>query len=56
MSKLREAALALIDRWDSPVWRDLPYTALFIEDLRTALAEEPEPEPVAQVGLFGGDR
>lgn len=49
MSKLREAALAVLDRWDGPTWSDLKLTAFFMEDLRTALDDEiaQVAEPVA---------
>lgn len=35
---LREAAQAVVDRWDSPKWKDEPHTAVFIVRLRAALA------------------
>ena len=35
--KLRTAAQAVIDRWDTPLWKDVPATAVFIEQLRAAL-------------------
>lgn len=44
MNKLREAAQAVVDRWDTPLWKDVPATAEYINRLRDALAE---PEPVA---------
>lgn len=48
MSDLRKAAQALVDRWDSPLWKDAPHTGEFIDALRAALAQpESEPEPVA---------
>jgi hypothetical protein len=31
------AGEALIARWDSPLWKDLPHTAEYIEDLREAI-------------------
>lgn len=37
--KLAEAAQAVIDRWDSPLWKDLPHTGESINELRQALAE-----------------
>ena len=37
--KLRTAAQAVIDRWDTPLWKDVPATAVFIEQLRAALGE-----------------
>ena len=46
MTDLRKAAQAVVDRWDTPSWKDVPATAIYIEALRQALAE-PEQEPVA---------
>ena len=46
MSKLREAAQAVIDRWDTPLWKDVPSTAEFIHALKAALEAEPQ-EPVS---------
>jgi len=43
---LRAAAQAVIDRWDTPAWKDVPATGHYINALRTALAAE-QPEPVA---------
>lgn len=37
MTTLQEAAKAVVERWDSPKWKDLPHTAEFIDALRTAL-------------------
>lgn len=39
MNKLREAAQAVVDRWDTPLWKDVPATAEYINRLRSALAE-----------------
>lgn len=39
--RLREAAQAVVDRWETPLWKDAPATAGFIADLRKAL--EPKP-------------
>ena len=36
---LRKAAQAVVDRWDTPLWKDAPATATYIEALRQALAE-----------------
>lgn len=36
--ELREAARAVVERWDSPLWKDLPHTGTFIDRLRKALA------------------
>ena len=39
---LREAAQAVVDRWDTPLWKDVPATAVYIADLRAALAAAPQ--------------
>jgi hypothetical protein len=46
MTELRKAAQAVVERWDTPSWKDVPATAIYIEALRQALAQ-PEQEPVA---------
>jgi hypothetical protein len=47
MSDLRKAAQALVDRWDTPLWKDAPHTGVFIDALRGALAQsEQEPYPL----------
>jgi len=53
MTDLRQAAKAVVERWDTPdwEWRDQGPTADLMADLRTAL-EQPEQEPVAWV-CFG---
>lgn len=38
--KLREAAQAVIDRWDTPHWKAVPATAEYIGRLRAALGEK----------------
>lgn len=35
---LRTAAQAVVDRWDTPLWKDVPSTAEYIGRLRAALA------------------
>ncbi len=35
---LREAAQAVVERWDTPLWKDVPATTVYIADLRAALA------------------
>ena len=46
---LRKAAQAVVDRWDTPLWKDAPATAVYIADLRAALAAAPQtPAPKAQ--------
>lgn len=42
MNDLRQAAQAVIDRWDSPLWKN-GSTADAIADLRTALEQQAEP-------------
>ena len=37
---LQKAAQAMIDRWDTPGWRDVPPTSKHIGALRIALANE----------------
>jgi hypothetical protein len=37
---LPEAAQAVIDRWDTPMWKDVPATGEFINALRSALAAD----------------
>ena len=38
--QLRTAAQAVIDRWDTPHWKDVPATAEYIGRLRAALGEK----------------
>ncbi len=38
--RLRTAAQAVIDRWDTPHWKDVPATAEYIGRLRAALGEK----------------
>ena len=42
------AAQAVVDRWDTPAWKDVEHTAVFINRLRAALAAAaaPKAEPV----------
>lgn len=37
--ELRAAAQAVVDRWDTPAWKDVPHTAEYISRLRAALAK-----------------
>jgi hypothetical protein len=37
-AELRTAAQAVVDRWDTPLWKDVPATAEYIGRLRAALA------------------
>jgi len=41
VTALTEAAQAVVDRWDTPLWKDAPATAKFIHALRDALKETP---------------
>jgi hypothetical protein len=48
--ELIEAAQAVVGRWDTPLWKDAPATAIYIERLRRALAQpEPVEDPVRVV-------
>ena len=38
--RVRRAAQAVIDRWETPHWKDVPATAVFIGNLRAALTGE----------------
>jgi hypothetical protein len=37
IEELREASQAVVDRWETPLWKDAPSTAGFIHRLRTLL-------------------
>ena len=37
--ELIAAAIAVIERWDTPAWKDVPATANYINDLRDAVAK-----------------
>lgn len=37
--ELRTAAQAVVDRWETPLWKDAPATAVYIADLRDAFGE-----------------
>ena len=39
MTDLRTAAQAVVDRWDTPLWKDAPHTGDCIQTLRVALAQ-----------------
>ena len=47
---LRTAAQAVVDRWDTPLWKDVPATAEYIGRLRAALAagQATAAQPVAE--------
>jgi len=40
IERLRGAAQAVIDRWGTPRWKDVPATAVFIANLQAALTGE----------------
>ena len=42
-AELRKAAQAVVDRWDTPLWKDAPFTGDFISRLRKALATPTPP-------------
>lgn len=46
---LRAAAQAVVDRWDTPLWKDVPATAEYIGRLRASLAASAGSEPVAAI-------
>ena len=53
---LQKAAQAMIDRWESPDWKDTPHTAHYVAELRKALDAElaqSEPDCVARIVVFG---
>ena len=45
MTDLRKAAQAVVERWDTPSWKDVPATAIYIEALRQALAQPEQEQP-----------
>ena len=45
MSKLREAARAVVDQWDTPNWNLDMHTGVLIDRLRAALAQPETAEP-----------
>ena len=51
MSTLREAAQALVDRWDTPLWKEAPHTGVFIDALRAALAQ-PQRKPLTEKEIY----
>ena len=50
-TKLEQAARALLEHWDTPAWKYLKPTGDLMADLREALAEQAEQEPVGKVVL-----
>jgi len=53
MSKLREAARAVVDQWDTPNWNLDMHTGVLIDRLRAALAQPETAEPVAWMNRYG---
>ena len=53
MTELRQAAQAVLDRWDSPqwAWRQHGPTADLMADLRAALAQPPAPHRYSPLGM-----
>jgi chemotaxis regulatin CheY-phosphate phosphatase CheZ len=43
--RLRKSAQALVDRWETPFWKDAPHTGKFIRSLGDALAAWEEARP-----------
>jgi len=43
LNDLIEAALAVVQRWDSPIWKDVPHTGVYIDKLRKAIAAMAKP-------------
>jgi len=41
--ELVASASAMVERWDSPLWADLPHTAEYINALRKAIAKQVKP-------------
>ena len=46
--KLIDAARAVVERWELPVWKDAPATAVYIAALRAAIAAAEQPAEPAQ--------
>jgi len=55
MSKLREAARAVVDQWDTPNWNLDMHTGVLIDRLRAALAQPETAEPVAWAVVCAGN-
>jgi hypothetical protein len=51
MTPLQKAAQAVIDRWDSPLWKDQPHTGVYIAELRKALEAE-QAQAVEPIGYI----
>ena len=39
VQELIEKGDAVVKRWESPLWKDLPHTANYIDDLRNAISK-----------------
>ena len=44
---LINSAKAVVERWDTPLWKDAPASAVLINQLRAAIEEAEKQEPVA---------
>jgi hypothetical protein len=53
MNDLIKAAKALIERWETPLWKDAPATAGLIHALRDAVEAAERPEPARRVAWRG---
>ena len=51
---LRTAAQAVVDRWDTPLWKDVPATAEYIGRLRASHGQAPAQTADSQLLQFYG--
>lgn len=51
---LRAAAQAVVDRWDTPLWKDVPATAEYIGRLRASLAASAGSNEWSESGVADG--
>jgi Lar family restriction alleviation protein len=54
LNQLREAAQAVVDRWETPLWKDAPASAAFIKNLRNALTDKVMPLQLLKACPFCG--
>jgi hypothetical protein len=60
MTKIINAALALIERWDTPLWKDAAHTSELIHALRESIREydlqqlAEKPEEYELIGFING--
>lgn len=52
MTPLQTAAQHLIDRWDSPLWKDQPHTGVYIAELRKTLEAEQAQAANSRIGFL----